>query len=114
MTKALSAFLLLAGIGFIPSNSLGETTDPITHVFHKGDIFCACVTLPNIPAVTKSLELRTDLTYCSITGILRATDFGDSERIQRVASLPARVAASFTSKKLCSHLVSLVPVSNPR
>lgn len=102
----LAKILLLAV--FIPSSSIGG--GPITHVYQAKGIYCACVTVPNLPGVTESLKLTADVTYCSISGMLSPNDVGLGERIIRSTKLPARMVAEITSQKLCNHLFLLVPL----
>ena len=97
-------FLLLALLPFSLS------AEPITNVYKSENVYCACVTVPNLPGGTESLELAADVTYCSISGMMSPNDVGLGETVIRSKALPARIVAGITSQKLCGHLFLLVPL----
>ncbi len=98
--------LILLIILYTPA-SFAET---ITNAYRSADTYCACVTVTDIPGATESLKLATDITYCSISGMVSPNDVGLGQRIVRSVAMPAKLVAGITSQKLCERLFTLIPL----
>ncbi len=82
--------------------------ETLMNAYKANEVYCMCLTVTDLPA--DSLKLATDVTYCSISGMVSPNDVGLGQRIVRSVAMPAKLVADITSQKLCERLFTLTPL----